>query len=111
MGNNICKDPNFPMQHLRITELKNTTKIIEMVQQSDLLITRNGETVAYLLTPEHYEALIARAQGTCASATETFLKNYQRRQGNIHRLAEEVTTSMQGKRATISSKNEIVTNL
>lgn len=81
-----------------------------MVQQSDLLITRNGETVAYMLTPEHYEALIARAQGTCARATETFLKNYQQRQGNIHRLAAEVTTSMQDKRESISSKNGIASN-
>jgi len=87
MGSNVIKDPNFPMQHVKITDLKNTVKIAEMVQESDLLIIRNGETVAYMLTPEHYEALIAM-KDACTRAMERFLVNYHRRHANLHQLAQ-----------------------
>ena len=92
MTSNVVKDPNFPMQHVKITDLKNTVKITEMVKESDLLIIRNGETVAYMLTPEHYEALIANTKEACISAMETFLTNYHRSQENLHRLAETMTS-------------------
>ncbi|MGK7903807.1 MAG: hypothetical protein AB4352_20865 [Hormoscilla sp.] len=92
MASNVVKDPNFPMQHVKITDLKNTAKITEMVKESDLLIIRNGETVAYMLTPEHYEALIANTREACISAMETFLVNYHRSQANLHRLAEAMAS-------------------
>ncbi len=92
MASNVIKDPNFPMQHVKITDLKNTAKITEMVKESDLLIIRNGETVAYMLTPEHYEALIANTREACIGAIETFLVNYHRSQANLHRLAKAMAS-------------------
>ncbi len=59
MNNRVIKDPTFPMRHAQVTELKNTAKIAELAKDADVLITRNGETIAYLVNPEHYEVLIS----------------------------------------------------
>ena len=58
MGIKIVKDPIFPLKQVRLIELKNTAQILEMAKHADLLFTRNGETVAYLVSPEHYEVLV-----------------------------------------------------
>lgn len=55
MGNTVVKDPDFPMKPAQVTELKNTAKIAEMAKGADVLVTRNGETVAYLINPDHYK--------------------------------------------------------
>lgn len=59
MNNSVIKDPAFPMRHAQVTELKNTAKIADLAKDADVLITRNGETIAYLVNPGHYEALIS----------------------------------------------------
>ncbi|NJO43300.1 MAG: type II toxin-antitoxin system Phd/YefM family antitoxin [Cyanobacteria bacterium CRU_2_1] len=59
MNNSVIKDPTFPMRHTQVTELKNTAKIADLAKDVDVLITRNGETIAYLVNPERYEALIS----------------------------------------------------
>jgi PHD/YefM family antitoxin component YafN of YafNO toxin-antitoxin module len=47
------------MRHAQVTELKNTARIADLAKDADVLITRNGETIAYLVNPEHYEALVS----------------------------------------------------
>jgi len=47
------------MRHAQVTELKNTAKIADFAQDADVLITRNGETISYLINPERYKALIS----------------------------------------------------
>ncbi|MGB3515827.1 MAG: hypothetical protein WBA43_05180 [Elainellaceae cyanobacterium] len=59
MNNSVLKDLMFPMSHTQVTELKNTAKIADLAKDTDVLITRNSETIAYLINPERYEAMIA----------------------------------------------------
>lgn len=59
MNNSVIKDPTFPMRLTQVTELKNTAKIADLAKDTDVLIARNGETIAYLINPERYEAMIA----------------------------------------------------
>ncbi|HEY9624961.1 MAG TPA: hypothetical protein V6C78_31830 [Crinalium sp.] len=54
MNNSVIKDPTFPMCHAQVTELKNTAKIAELAKDVDVLITWNGEAIAYLVNPERY---------------------------------------------------------
>lgn len=94
MGN-IVKDPDFPLQHVQITELKNTTKMTEQVKESDILITRNGESVAYLVNPSHYEALVTHWNQThTLTLAERFLRHGSKA-GNTSRMAigEKAITS------------------
>lgn len=58
MSNTVVKDNKFPMKHAQVTELENTSKIAEMVKEADILVTRNGQTIAYLVNPKHYEVLV-----------------------------------------------------
>lgn len=96
MGQSIAKDPNFPLKHAQITDLKDTKKIAEEVQEADLVIIRNGETVGYLVNPAHYEALIEAAAEAGAKATEIFLKNHAKRHGNLERLDESYAAAKRG---------------
>ncbi len=100
MGNTVVKDPDFPMKHAQVTELKNTAKIAEMAKDADVLVTRNGETVAYLVNPDHYEALIANWLETRKAVTAAFLKSYSEQHGSLERLDEAIAASRRGEYAT-----------
>lgn len=100
MGQSIAKDPNFPLKHAQITDLKDTKRIAEEVQGADIVIIRNGETVGYLVNPAHYEALIDAAGEAGVKATETFLQNYQKRHGDLKRLDASYAAGKRGEWAT-----------
>lgn len=107
MGN-IAKDPDFPLQHVQITELKNTTKMAEQVKESDILITRNGETVAYLVNPSHYEALVTHWNQThTLTLAERFLRGYEQTHGTLERLDEAYAAAEQSEWATEDEVAEV----
>ncbi|HEY9900645.1 MAG TPA: hypothetical protein V6D00_15815 [Pantanalinema sp.] len=100
MGNTVVKNPDFPLRHAQITELKNTKKIAEEVEASDILIVRNGETVGYLVNPAHYEALIEAWKDAASKTTKAFLKAYEKRHGALDRLDSAYAASLQGEHAS-----------
>ena len=107
MGNKIVKDPTFPMKHVQVTDLKNTVRIAEMAKDADVLVTRNGETVAYLVSPEHYEALVDRDRQNRAAVTAAFLESYKAQHGSLDRLDEAVAASRRGSWATPEEEAEV----
>ncbi|MBE9125453.1 MULTISPECIES: hypothetical protein [unclassified Coleofasciculus] len=107
MSNIIVKDPDFPLRHAQVTELKNTAKIAEMARNADVLVTRNGETVAYLVNPNHYEALIKNWLETKQAITPAFLKTYEQQHGSLERLEEAIATSHRGEFATPEEEAEV----
>jgi PHD/YefM family antitoxin component YafN of YafNO toxin-antitoxin module len=86
MNNSVIKDPTFPMRHAQVTELKNTAKIADLAKDADVLITRNGETIAYLVNPEHYEALISAWNELRVKVSQTVLSSYEQQHGGLPRL-------------------------
>ena len=105
MGQSIAKDPNYPLKHAQITELKDTRKIAEAVRDSDIVIIRNGDTVGYLVNPDHYEALVAAAQEAGQRATETFLANRARRLGTLESLDTSYAAARRGEWASDEDVN------
>lgn len=107
MAQSIAKDPNFPLKHAQITDLKDTKKMADEVRTADIVIIRNGETVGYLVNPAHYEALVEAAGETGTKLTETFLKNYEKRQGNLSRLDESYAAGKRGEWASDADVSEV----
>jgi PHD/YefM family antitoxin component YafN of YafNO toxin-antitoxin module len=107
MSNTVIKDPDFPMRHAQVTELKNTAKIAEMAKDADILVTRNGETVAYLVNPNHYETLIKNWLEIRKAVTDTFLKSYEQQHGSLERLDEAISASRRGEFATQEAEVEV----
>lgn len=100
----VAKDPNFPMKHAQITDLKDTKRIAEEVQDADIMIIRNGETVGYFVNPAHYEALVEAATEMDARMEERFFKNYEKRHGSLDRLDEAYAAA---KRGEVASDEEV----
>lgn len=96
MAQSIAKDPNFPLKHAQITDLKDTKKMADEVQAADIVIIRNGETVGYLVNPAHYEALVEAAGEAGTKLTETFLKNFEKRKGSLDRLDASYAAGKRG---------------
>lgn len=97
----VVKDPGFPMKHTQITDLKNKTKqVTDEVAEADVMVIRNGETVCYMVNPAHYEAMVAAVMEAGVKATETFLKNYQERNGSLTRLDASYNAAQRGEFAS-----------
>lgn len=107
MNNSVIKDPTFPMRHAQVTELKNTAKIADLAKDADVLITRNGETIAYLVNPEHYEALISAWSELRIKVSQTVLSSYEQQHGSLQRLDEAIFTAQRGEWATPEEEAEI----
>ena len=88
------------MRHVQVTELKNTAKIADLAKDADVLITRNGETIAYLVNPEHYEAMISAWNTLRVKISQTVLSSYEQQYGGLQRLNEAIATAQQGEWAT-----------
>ena len=84
------------MRHAQVTELKNTAKIADLAKDADVLITRNGETIAYLVNPEHYEALISAWNELRIKVSQTLLSSYEQQHGGLQRLDATIATAQQG---------------
>ena len=104
----IVKDPDFPLQHADIGKLQKPneiTQIVKTVKDSDLLITDNGETVAYLVSPSHYEALVNHwYQTNAATVSDRFLQSYAETHGSLERLDRAYEAAERGEWA---SSNEV----
>jgi PHD/YefM family antitoxin component YafN of YafNO toxin-antitoxin module len=107
MNNSVAKDPIFPMRHAQVTELKNTAKIGELVKDADVLITRNGETIAYLVNPEHYEAMISVWNEFCIKVSQTVLSSYEQQHGSLQRLDQAIASVHRGEWATPEEEAEV----
>lgn len=83
----VAKASDFPLKHIATSELKNTEQIAEQVKESDIILTHNGETVAYLVNPTHYEALVNHWNQTNSSTLgERFLRGYAETHGSLEKL-------------------------
>ena len=107
MNNTVIKDPVFPMRHAQVTELKNTAKIGELVKDADILITRNGETVAYLVNPEHYEAMISAWNELRIKISQSVLSSYEQQHGSLQRLDEAISSAHRGEWVTPAQESEV----
>ena len=97
----IVKDPDFPLQQLQIERLKDASEIAQQVKESDLLITDNGEAVAYIVNPAHYRALVDRLHGdNTATIAERFLEGYAREHGSLERLDRAYGAAKRGEWAS-----------
>lgn len=76
----LVKDRDFPLQHLSISQFKDANNIAQQVQESDILLSDNGETVAYIVSPAHYQALVDRLQET---STATIVDAVPRRHPQV----------------------------
>lgn len=104
----IVKDPNFPMKHTQITELKNNTKkVTDEVSEADVMVIRNGETVCYMVGPEHYEAMVAAVMEAGVKSTETFLKNYEKRNGSLAPLDASYAAAKRGEVASADNVKRV----
>lgn len=74
------------MRHAQVTELKNTAKIADLARDADVLIARNGETIAYLVNPEHYEAMISAWSELRVKVSQTVLSSHEQQPGGLQRL-------------------------
>lgn len=106
MGNLVVKDPNYPLRHAQITEFKNTSKVVTIAQDADVLVTKNGETVFYMVNPQHFEALVEIAKEAGAQATEAFLANYSKRRG-ADALAQSYAAALRGEVAPEAAEDAI----
>lgn len=84
------------MRHAQVTELKNTAKVADLAKDADVLITRNGETIAYLVNPEHYEALIAAWNELRIKVSQTVLSSYEQQHRGLKRLDEAIAAAQRG---------------
>ncbi|MEB3327801.1 MAG: hypothetical protein VKQ33_01070 [Candidatus Sericytochromatia bacterium] len=96
MPHSVAKDPDFPLRHAQITDLKDTKRIAEEVKEADIVVIRNGETVGYFVNPEHYEALVEAAAEADARVTKRFLENYAKRHGGLERLEATMSDALRG---------------
>lgn len=93
----VAKDPHFPLRHTLITELKsNPKRVLDEVQQADLMVTRNGETLCYMVSPAHYEALVAASQWASQQHTEAFLAARSQRPGGLAALDASYAAAQAG---------------
>ena len=95
------------MRHAQVTELKNTAKVADLAKDADVLITRNGETIAYLVNPEHYEALISAWNELRIKVSQTALSSYEQQHGSLQRLDEAIAAAQQGEWATPEEEAEV----
>lgn len=101
MTNAVIKDPNFPMEHAQISDLKsNAPKLLERLRRADLMITRNGETLGYVVSPEHFQFLVDAVIEAGASTTKTFMDRYTERHGSLDRLDGAWQASLNGEVAS-----------
>lgn len=107
MNNSVIKDPTFPMRHAQVTELKNTAKIADLAKDADVLITRNGETIAYLVSPEHYEAMISAWNELRIKVSQTLISSYEEQHGGLQRLDAAIAAAQQGEWATPEEEAEV----
>jgi PHD/YefM family antitoxin component YafN of YafNO toxin-antitoxin module len=108
MNNSVIKDPTFPMRHAQVTELKNTAKIADLAKDADVLITRNGETIAYLVNPEHYEALISAWNELRVKVSQTLISSYEQQHGDLQRLDAAIAAAQRGEWATPEEEAEVL---
>jgi PHD/YefM family antitoxin component YafN of YafNO toxin-antitoxin module len=107
MNNSVIKDSTFPMRHAQVTELKNTAKIADLAKDADVLITRNGKTIAYLVNPEHYEAMISAWNALRIKVSQTVLSSYEQHHGGGQRLDAAIAAAQQGEWATPEEEAEV----
>jgi prevent-host-death family protein len=101
VSNAVIKDPNFPMEHAQISDLKSKApQLFERVRHADVMITRNGETLGYVVSPEHFQFLVDAVVEAGASATKTFLNNHAKRHGNLDRLDAAWQSAQRGEMAS-----------
>jgi len=97
----LVKDRDFPLQHLPISQFKDANNIAQQVKESDILISDNGETVAYIVSPAHYQALVdSLHQTSTATIAERFLEGYAMTHGGLERLARAVEAAKRGEWAS-----------
>jgi len=83
-----------------LTKLKNTAKIADLARDADVLITRNGETIAYLVNPEHYEAMISAWNELRTKVSQTVLSSYKQQHGGLQQLDGVIAATQRGEWAT-----------
>jgi PHD/YefM family antitoxin component YafN of YafNO toxin-antitoxin module len=97
----IVKDPDFPLQQLQIDRLKDASELAQQVKESDLLITDNGEAVAYIVNPAHYRALVDRLhEDNTATIAERFIEGYAREHDGLERLDRAYGAAQRGEWAS-----------
>ena len=97
----IVKDPDFPLQQVQIDRLKDPNEIAQQVKKSDLLITNNGEAIAYIVNPAHYQELVERLhQINTSTIGEIFLEGYAREHGSLERLDRAYEAAKRGEWAS-----------
>jgi PHD/YefM family antitoxin component YafN of YafNO toxin-antitoxin module len=111
MNNSVIKDPTFPMRHTQVTELKNTAKIADLAKDADVLITRNGETIAYLVNPDHYEAMISAWNELRMKVSQSVLSSYEQQHGDLQRLDEAIASAQGGEWATPEEEGTVFNSL
>jgi hypothetical protein len=100
MDRTVTKDPGYPMMHVQMSDLKDTKRIAEDVRSADLMLIRGSETVGYIVSPAHYEALVAAATESDHRNTERFLALYAERHGGLARLDESYQMALRGEFAS-----------
>ena len=104
----VVKDPNFPLRHTLITELKNNTKqLVEDVAQADVMVTRNGQTLCYMVNPAHYEAMVAALVEAGGLATQAFLAAKQQGEGGLEALDASYLAARQGRVASAAEVAQV----
>ena len=95
------------MRHAQVTELKNTAKIADLAKDADVLITRNGETIAYLVNPEHYEAMISAWNELRIKVSQTLISSYEQQHRGLQRLDAAIAVAQRGEWATPEEEAEV----
>lgn len=107
MTNTVVKHPDFPMEHVTLIELKDTTKIAEMVEDADVMITQNNEVVGYLISPAHYELMVNTVLELGAKVTAGFLKSREEKQDGLQRLDQAYQSSLRDEWASREEEAEV----
>lgn len=108
MTNLVTKDPNFPLEHVQVTELKSKgSQLFEKAQKADLVITRQGETLGYVVNPAHYQFFIDMVTEAGERATKVFLETYAKRHGGLTRLDAAVAQARRGDFITPEQEAEL----
>jgi hypothetical protein len=99
--NRVVKDPNFPLEHVQITDFKSKApQFFARAHQSDLLVTRGGETLGYVVSPEHYQFFVELVIAAGEQATTLFLDSVAQRHGGLGRLDSAVERARRGEIAS-----------
>ena len=88
------------MGHAQVIELKNTVKIVDLAKDVHVIITRTGETIAYLVNSEHFEALILAWNELRVKVNQIVLSSYEQHHGGLQRLDEAIVAAQGGEWAT-----------